>query len=57
MTMIDKDVPVRSVEDVLQFVRPAVRNQKPYVVGGVRDLPVKLNQNENPYDLPPEMKR
>ncbi|HET6568228.1 MAG TPA: histidinol-phosphate transaminase [Rhodothermales bacterium] len=46
-----------SVEDVLRFVRPAVRSQKPYVVGGVRDLPVKLNQNENPYDLPPALKR
>lgn len=47
----------RSLEDVLQYVRQAVRRQKPYIVGGTRDLPIKLNQNENPFDLPPELKR
>lgn len=57
MTMIDRDIADRTTDDVLQFIRPAVRDQKPYVVGGVRDLPIKLNQNENPYDLPPELKR
>jgi len=58
--MMDKPVEVeqeRSLEDVLQYMRSAVRREKPYLVGGTRDLPVKLNQNENPFDLPPELKR
>ncbi len=39
------------------YVRPAVRRQRPYHVGGVPDVTVKLNQNESPFDLPEALKR
>lgn len=42
---------------VLDRIRPAVRRLKPYHVGGIEDPPVKLNQNESPYDLPEDLKR
>jgi histidinol-phosphate aminotransferase len=42
---------------VLDTIRPAVRRQKPYVVGSFDQIQVKLNQNENPYDLPEDLKR
>ena len=45
-----------SLEDVLARIRPAVRNRSPYLVGGIENPPVKLNQNESPFDLPPEIK-
>ncbi len=45
-----------SLESVLQRIRPAVRAVSPYVVGGVENPPVKLNQNESPYDLPEDLK-
>ena len=42
----------------LHLIRPAVRAQQPYVVGGSGSDPsVKLNQNENPSDLPAALKR
>ncbi len=48
----------RALEQVLGFVRPAVRRQKPYLVGAVGAEPrVKLNQNESPYDLPADLKQ
>lgn len=50
------DSPTRSLGDVLAHIRPAVRQQKPYLVGGVPDVHVKLNQNESPFDLPEEIK-
>jgi histidinol-phosphate aminotransferase len=37
--------------DVLDLINPAVRGQKPYHLDR-RDVPVKLNQNENPFDWP-----
>lgn len=46
----------RTLDDVLAYIRPAVRAQKPYIVGGVPDVTVKLNQNESPLDLPPDLK-
>lgn len=46
-----------TLEKVLAHVRPAVRRQQPYHVGGVPDIAVKLNQNESPLDLPDELKR
>ena len=46
-----------TLEDVLECIRPAVRGQKPYIVGGIENPPIKLNQNESPYDLPAEIKR
>ena len=42
---------------VLERIRPAVRRQKPYVVGGPERPQIKLNQNESPYDLPADLKR
>lgn len=45
-------------ERVLEVIRPAIRRQKPYLVGAVGPEPrVKLNQNESPYDLPADLKR
>lgn len=46
-----------SLESVLNRIRPAVRARSAYVVGGMENPPVKLNQNESPYDLPEDLKR
>ncbi len=43
-------------DDVLDCIRPAVRNESEYVVGTPPDIEVKLNQNESPFDLPDELK-
>lgn len=43
--------------DTLQLVRRAVAQERAYHVGGTIDPPVKLNQNESPFDLPDELKR
>ncbi len=48
---------ISDIDSVLGRIRPAVRRQKPYVVGGLEHPKVKLNQNESPYDLPSELKR
>jgi histidinol-phosphate aminotransferase len=45
------------LQQVIGRIRPSVRAERPYVVGGIDEVRVKLNQNENPYDLPPELKR
>ena len=45
------------LEKALAAIRPAVRRQRPYLVGGVSDISVKLNQNECPLDLPEDLKR
>lgn len=45
-----------STDDVLDLIRPAVRNESEYVVGAPSDPEVKLNQNESPYDLPDDLK-
>ena len=44
------------LDDVLSYVRPAVRDQHPYLVDTPPDVQVKLNQNESPFDLPPALK-
>ena len=43
-------------DELLQHIRSEVKNENPYLVGGVSDPDVKLNQNENPFDLPAEVK-
>lgn len=48
--------PTLSLENVLDRIRPAVRARHPYIVGGKENPPVKLNQNESPYDFPAEIK-
>ena len=45
-----------ATDDVLDLIRPAVRNESEYVVGTPPDIEVKLNQNESPYNLPDELK-
>lgn len=40
----------------LDRIRPSVRNEHPYVVGGMTAPEVKLNQNESPFDLPEDVK-
>jgi histidinol-phosphate aminotransferase len=42
--------------DPLRHVKPAVRALSPYTLA-LREVPVKLNQNENPWDLPEPLKR
>jgi histidinol-phosphate aminotransferase len=42
--------------DPLRHVKPAVRSIAAYTLAA-RRAPVKLNQNENPYDLPEALKR
>jgi histidinol-phosphate aminotransferase len=42
--------------DPLRHVKPAVRAQKAYTLA-LREAPVKLNQNESPWDLPESLKR
>jgi histidinol-phosphate aminotransferase len=41
--------------DPLRHVKPAVRSLAPYTLA-VREAPVKINQNENPWDLPEAVK-
>jgi histidinol-phosphate aminotransferase len=42
--------------DPLRHVKPAVREMAAYTLAA-REAPVKVNQNENPYDLPEATKR
>jgi histidinol-phosphate aminotransferase len=42
--------------DPLRHVKPAVRTLAPYTLA-VREARVKINQNENPWDLPEALKR
>lgn len=45
------------IQALLDRLRPAVRRLRPYHVGGFDSPPVKLNQNESPYDVPADLKR
>jgi histidinol-phosphate aminotransferase len=45
-----------AIDDVVNLIRPAVREQSEYVVDTPPDIEVKLNQNESPYDLPDDLK-
>lgn len=38
-------------------LRPQVRGERPYLVGGMEQPAIKLNQNESPFDIPPDVKR
>src|SRR5437899_3581640 len=42
--------------DILSFVKHGVRVLEPYSLT-VESYPVKLNQNESPYDLPEDLKQ
>ena len=44
------------MDELVRRIRPAVRARLPYLVGRPEATIVKLNQNESPYDLPPEVK-
>jgi histidinol-phosphate aminotransferase len=44
------------MNDPLSFVKPAVRALRAYTLAA-RPAPVKVNQNENPYDVPEALKR
>lgn len=46
----------RTASDVLRHIKPSVRAISAYGLA-LRKAPVKLNQNENPYDLPEALKR
>jgi histidinol-phosphate aminotransferase len=45
-----------SLDDLLQRIRPAVRERSEYVVDTPSGIDVKLNQNESPFDLPDALK-
>jgi len=45
-----------SMNDPLRHIKPAVRAVAAYTLA-TRDAPVKINQNENPYDLPEALKK
>jgi histidinol-phosphate aminotransferase len=52
------DPPVeQKIEQLLGRIRPAVRREHAYIVGAPDTVEVKLNQNESPYDLPPDLKQ
>ena len=44
-------------DSLLHRIRPAVRAQRPYIVGGLHAPPIKLNQNESPFDVPETLKK
>jgi histidinol-phosphate aminotransferase len=44
------------MKDPLELVKPAVRALQAYTLAA-RPAPIKVNQNENPYELPEEVKR
>lgn len=44
------------LNDLLNTIKPAVRALRPYALRADR-APIKLNQNENPWDAPTEVKR
>lgn len=44
-------------DTLLALIRQEVRSQLPYIVPGARPVPVKLNQNESPFDIPEHLKR
>ncbi len=52
---VDTDSP--SLDDVLQHIRPAVRERSEYIVDMPEGINVKLNQNESPFDLPEGLKQ
>ncbi|MCS3630611.1 histidinol-phosphate aminotransferase [Salinibacter ruber] len=51
----DTDSP--SLDDVLQHIRPAVRDRSEYIVDMPEGIDVKLNQNESPFNLPAGLKQ
>ena len=46
-----------SIDDLLQHIRPAVRERSEYIVDMPEGIDVKLNQNESPFDLPEGLKQ
>jgi len=57
MSQYDGNGSTIGLAERLQMIRPEVRHEHPYLVGGFDDVKVKLNQNESPYDFPPDIKR
>ncbi|MFB6099280.1 MAG: histidinol-phosphate transaminase [Salinibacter sp.] len=51
------DAAPTSLDDLLQRIRPAVRERSEYVVDMPSGIDVKLNQNESPFDLPEALKQ
>ena len=51
------DAAATSIDDLLQRIRPTVRECSEYVVDMPSGIDVKLNQNESPFDLPDELKQ
>ena len=51
------DAAPTSIDDLLQRIRPAVRERSEYVVDMPEGITVKLNQNESPLGLPGDLKQ
>ncbi len=47
----------KNVEELVARINPQVRREVAYAVGTFEDISVKINQNENPLDLPKDLKR
>ena len=45
------------MRSLIELIRPEVRNEKPYIVAGAVEVEHKLNQNECPFDIPPDLKK
>jgi len=56
MTMGSDQQSAISAQDPLRHIKPSVRSIAAYTLAA-REAAVKLNQNENPYDLPEAVKR
>ncbi|PSQ87640.1 MAG: histidinol-phosphate transaminase [Bacteroidetes bacterium QS_3_64_15] len=51
------DAAPTSIDELLQHIRPAVRERSEYVVDMPEGITVKLNQNESPLGLPEDLKQ
>ncbi len=56
MSLAETTQTAEDLSRLLAYIRPEVRAQKAYRVAVPPDTQVKLNQNENPYDLPESLK-
>jgi len=45
------------MQNLIELIRPEVRNERPYIVPGAVEVENKLNQNECPFDIPPDLKK
>ena len=56
MSAVDTSAGSATIDQLLDRIRPAVRAEQAYIVGAPDHVEVKLNQNESPFDVPPDLK-